>query len=150
MQRGPSAGPAGAGIGIVTPVPITPSLSIKPSRKPIVSPTPTLKPSATSSTGQSRTLTESDSGTTVTIRVGDVLDVSLPSEYHQPEASGTVLVRTSADGGYPTGKRATATFKAAHAGSTDISSSTDYECLHTTPQCGIPQRLWTVHVIVTE
>jgi hypothetical protein len=128
---------------VITPVPITPSVSIKPSKKPRVS------PSASPSPAESQTLTEKDSGTTVRLKVGETIDVSLPAQYHQPEAQADVLVRTAAAGGYPTGEPATATFKAAHAGNTDITSSDDYACLHTTPQCGVPQRLWTVHVIVS-
>ncbi|TMK50954.1 MAG: hypothetical protein E6G59_09325 [Actinobacteria bacterium] len=77
------------------------------------------------------------------------MKVSLPSEYVPPTAQGDVLTRVSSSGGYPTGQRVDATFHAEKSGRTDITSSTDYACLHTTPMCGIPQRLWMVHVVVS-
>jgi len=92
---------------------------------------------------------ESDSGATIKLKVGDLVKVSLPSEYDPPTAQGNVLVRLSSTGGYPTGQHLDATFRAVNTGRTDITSSTDYACLHTQPMCMIPQRLWTVHVIVS-
>jgi hypothetical protein len=92
---------------------------------------------------------ESDSGATIKLKVGELVKVSLPSEYDPPTAQGVVLTRVSSTGGYPTGQRLEATFRAVNTGRTDITSSSDYACLHTQPMCMIPQRLWTVHVIVS-
>ena len=116
----------------------------------VVTPFPSghVKPSPTPTYSGSRTLVESDSGATIKLKVGDVVKVSLPSEYDPPNAQGDALTRVSSSGGYPTGQRVEATFRADNAGRTDITSSTDYACLHTTPMCGIPQRLWIVHVVV--
>ncbi|TMK84157.1 MAG: hypothetical protein E6G46_01435 [Actinobacteria bacterium] len=108
-----------------------------------------VKPSPTPTYSGSRTLIESDSGATIKLKVGDVVKVSLPSEYDQPNAQSDALTRDSSSGGYPSGQRVEATFRADKSGRTDIMSSTDYACLHTTPMCGIPQRLWTVHVLVS-
>lgn len=95
-----------------------------------------------------RTLNEQDSGTTVILRVGETVGVILPSDYHQPSGRGDAIERTHAGGGYPTGSRATATFTAVRTGSAEISSTTDYACLHATPSCALPQQLWSVRVQV--
>ncbi|KAA9381558.1 hypothetical protein F5972_01600 [Microbispora cellulosiformans] len=34
------------------------------------------------------------------------------------------------------------------AGSADVRTVTDYACLHTTPRCALPQKLWQVHIDV--
>lgn len=96
-----------------------------------------------------RVVTEEDSGKTVELRVGQSLRVELGRDYQQPTA-GTdgVLDRTSATGGYPTGKEMIAVFRAVAAGNADVESSTDYACLHATPSCALPQQLWSVHVVV--
>ena len=83
------------------------------------------------------------------IAVGDSIDVSLGADYVPPTSSGPALERTSSSGGYPTGRPVSATFRATQRGSVDISSSTDYACLHATPSCALPQQLWSVHVTVT-
>jgi hypothetical protein len=41
-----------------------------------------------------------------------------------------------------------ARFLATRAGTADLTSTTDFTCLHTTPACMLPQREWTVHVVV--
>lgn len=108
-----------------------------------------VRPSPTPTYTGSRTLVESDSGATIKLKVGDLVNVSLPSEYDPPTAQGSVLTRQASTGGYPTGQRLEATFRATSTGRTDVTSSTDYACLHTQPMCMIPQRLWIVHVIVS-
>jgi len=117
----------------------------------VVTPFPSghVKPSPTPTYSGSRTLVESDSGGTIKLKVGDVVKVSLPSEYDPPNAQSDVLTRESSSGGYPTGQRVEATFRADKSGRTDMTSSTDYACLHTTPMCGVAQRLWMVHVVVS-
>jgi hypothetical protein len=97
----------------------------------------------------SRTLVESDSGATINVKVGEIVKVSLPSDYDPPTAQGDVLTRTGSTGGYPTGRSVEAAFRAAKVGRADITSTTDYACLHAQPMCMIPQREWIVHVVVS-
>jgi hypothetical protein len=100
--------------------------------------------------GDKTVVTEQDAGSTVELRVGDTLEVRLPSEYTTPAAHPAgPLVRTSSTGGYPSSAPLVAAFGAQAAGRADVDSSTDAACLHATPSCMIPQRLWTVHVVVT-
>jgi hypothetical protein len=92
---------------------------------------------------------KADSGSTVVLRVGEYLRVELDAAYRQPTSSRRgVMKRTSATGGYPTGRRMVAVFRAVAVGRADVTSSTDYACLHTTPSCALPQQLWIVHVVV--
>ena len=122
------------------------------SASPATTPSPfqsIVRPSPTPTYTGSRTLIESDSGATIKLKVGDIVKVSLPSEYDPPTAQGNVMTRVSSTGGYPTGQRLEATFRADNTGRADITSSTDYACLHTQPMCMIPQRLWIVHVVVS-
>jgi hypothetical protein len=93
-------------------------------------------------------VTASDTGATIQLSVGESLSVSLPADYDPPAAAGAALTRTATAGGYPTGQPVDATFTAVHAGRVDVTSATDYPCLHATPRCAIAQRLWLVHVIV--
>lgn len=100
-----------------------------------------------------RHLHESDSGRTIHVSRGDVIKVRLPGGsmggYHRPRTSdGEVVERTSASGGYPSDDQARARFVARHRGTAELTSYTDYRCLHTDPRCLPPQREWTVHVIV--
>ena len=108
-------------------------------------------PSATAST--TRHLHESDSGRTIHVSRGDVIKVRLPGGsmggYHRPRTSdGDVVERTNATGGYPSDDTARARFVARHRGTADLTSYTDYRCLHTQPRCLPPQREWVVHVVV--
>jgi hypothetical protein len=93
-------------------------------------------------------LREENSGQTVHVRVGQAVDVRLPDGYRPPTSTGDVMRRTDARGGYPTGLPAQARFLATRPGTADLTSITDFTCLHTTPACLLPQREWTVHVIV--
>ena len=65
-----------------------------------------------------------------------------------PATLSLTRCRTSASGGYPTGQQVHATFTAGSGGTADLSSYTDYACLHTTPRCAIAQQEWIVHIIV--
>jgi hypothetical protein len=101
-----------------------------------------------------RHLHEDDSGRTIHVSVGDVVKVRLPGGsgggYHRPRTSDRDVVRrTSATGGYPSDDDARASFRARHRGTADLTSYTDYRCLHTEPRCLPPQRQWTVHVVVS-
>jgi hypothetical protein len=113
-----------------------------------VVPTASERPTPTPTYVGSRTLVESDSGATIKLKVGEIVKVSLPAEYDPPTAQGDELTRVSSTGGYPSGQRVEAAFRADRSGRTDITSTTDYACLHTTPMCEIAQRLWMVHVVV--
>src|SRR6266480_3065285 len=116
--------PSGSGSASVQPAgtaSASPAVTVSPFSSHVrPSPTPTY-------TG-SRTLVESDSGATIKLKVGDLVKVSLPSEYDPPTAQRTVLTRLSSTGGYPTGQRVEATFRADRTGGTDLTSSTDYAC----------------------
>ena len=101
-----------------------------------------------------RHLHEDDSGRTIHVSRGDVVKVRLPGGssggYHRPRTSDRdVLRRTSASGGYPSDDDARARFVARHRGTADLTSYTDYTCLHTQPRCLPPQREWIVHVVVS-
>jgi hypothetical protein len=99
-----------------------------------------------------RHLHEDDSGRTIHVSIGDVVKVRLPGGsggYHRPRTSDRDVVRrTSASGGYPSDDDARARFRALAHGTVDLTSYTDYQCLHTEPRCLPPQREWVVHVVV--
>jgi hypothetical protein len=122
------------------PVVVSPAATKRPTHKPTPRPT---KPSG------AVPVTEDSAGQTIRLRVGQALDVELPANHVPPASSGTVLRRASADGGYPTGAPVRARFEAVRAGAADLTSGTDYACLHAEPRCMLPQQLWTVHVVVT-
>ncbi len=95
-------------------------------------------------------LSEASTGETVRMRVGNSVQVDLPADYVAPRSNGTALRRESATGGYPTGEPVRAQFRASSAGTVELAAGTDYACLHTEPRCMLPQRSWTVSVVVTE
>lgn len=96
------------------------------------------------------TVTESDNETVVALLIGRTLGVRLPSSY-QPLAvvPENVLVHRCVDGGYPTGRPLVASFAATASGQVTVSTITDAWCLHANPRCAMPQRLWTIRVVVT-
>lgn len=98
--------------------------------------------------GADVTVTEADSQKTVTLVAGQTLGVSLGAEFLTPAISGAALTAVSASGGYPTGQPLAALYRAAAPGSADITTRSDYACLHATPPCSVPVRLWVVHVNV--
>jgi len=145
--------PGGSGSSSSSPVAsgtatlVTPQPSSTPTPR---SPTP--KQTETPRPGESGTVTvaEDDSGKTIRLKVGQKLVVRLPSEYRPATAADQqVLVRTSATGGYPTTREMVAVFEARRGGQASVEASTDYACLHATPSCALPQRLWSVTVVVT-
>lgn len=96
------------------------------------------------------TVTESDDEAVITLLIGQTLVVSLPSSYQPPAVvPENVLVQRCVDGGYPTGRPLVVGFVAAAPGQATISTITDARCLHTSPRCAIPQRLWRIHIVVT-
>ncbi|RGA05294.1 hypothetical protein DI270_008755 [Microbispora triticiradicis] len=94
------------------------------------------------------TLTEADNGKTITLRIGQTLGISLPAAYRPTAVSAPALVKALTRGGYPTDQPLFEVYRTGTAGSADVSTMTDYACLHTTPRCALPQRLWRVHVDV--
>ncbi len=122
--------------GTATPVVVTPASSV------------------TRAATTSGKLTEQSSGQTVRLKRGARLEVSLPGGsaggYAQPASSdASVLARTASSGGYPTEQPARAVFVAVGAGTADLTSTTDFTCLHAHPSCLPPQRAWHVRVIVS-
>ena len=89
-----------------------------------------------------------DSQRTVTLAVGETLGVSLGAEYLPPTVGGSAVAHVSSSGGYPTGHPFAGLYRAVAAGSVDITTHTDNPCLHATPPCAVPIKLWTVHVNV--
>ncbi|MBP2708553.1 cellulose binding domain-containing protein [Microbispora sp. RL4-1S] len=112
-------------------------------------PTPTANCTNDTITGEpSVTLTEADNGKTITVRVGQTLGLSLPAAYRPAAVSGPALVKALTRGGYPTDQPLFEVYRTGTVGSADVSTVTDYACLHTTPRCALPQKLWQVHVDV--
>jgi hypothetical protein len=95
------------------------------------------------------TLTETDSRTAVSLRVGDTLVVSLPARYQPTKVTGPALTFQQSSGGFPTGQPLLARYAAAQPGTVDVTTMTDAACLHTPPYCAMPQLQWIVHVTVT-
>ncbi|HEY9524157.1 MAG TPA: cellulose binding domain-containing protein [Thermopolyspora sp.] len=94
------------------------------------------------------TLTEADNGKTITLRMGQTLGISLPAAYRPTAVSGSALVKALTRGGYPTDQPLFEVYRTGTTGSADVSTMTDYACLHTAPWCALPQKLWQVHVDV--
>jgi hypothetical protein len=91
---------------------------------------------------------ETANQTTVTLSVGQTLGVSLGAEFLTPAVSGSALTAVSATGGYPSGQPLAALYRAVSTGSADLTTHSDSACLHATPPCTVPVRLWTLHVTV--
>jgi hypothetical protein len=104
--------------------------------------------------GATPTYREQSSGRTVRVPVGASVVVSLPGGsgggYLPPVSSSPILHRLSVSGGYPSPNPAHALFKATRAGVADLTSQTDFTCLHSTPACLPAQRAWTLHVVVID
>ncbi|MFF5229932.1 cellulose binding domain-containing protein [Dactylosporangium sp. NPDC000521] len=102
------------------------------------------------STGQTVTLTQIDNTRLLSLHVGDLLVVQLPSMYRPLELSnhGLLLLRDTT-GGYPTGLPLTTRYTAAIQGRTDLGTVTDNACMHQPTPCPTPAVPWTVHLTVT-
>jgi hypothetical protein len=98
--------------------------------------------------GPDRTVTQADDQSTITLVVGQTLGVSLGAEFLTPTLGGAALTQLSASGGYPTGQPLAALYRAVAPGSVDLTTHSDYACLHATPPCSVPIRLWIVHINV--
>jgi hypothetical protein len=144
----PTTTPSSQSSGTGTSSEVTPAATVTVSPAQTVTPAGSRTPTPTPTVTGARTLTEADAGTTIVLKVGESVEVSLGAEYTPPSSDGPAVMRTSTSGGYPTGRPVRATFRAVQRGNADISSSTDYACLHVTPSCALPQQLWSVHVTV--
>jgi hypothetical protein len=112
--------------------------------------TSTLPTTTTPPSDDDVTVTQADNQRTVTLLVGQTLGVALGPDFVTPMVSGPALARAATSGGYPTGQPLAASYRAVAAGSVDITSHTDYACLHTSPPCALPITLWTLHVNVVD
>jgi hypothetical protein len=101
-------------------------------------------------TGETVTVTTADNRSTVRLRVGDTLVVSLASNYLPPKLSAAgVLVQRDTDGGYPTNRPLVTRYVATAAGTVDVSTMTDIACNHEPTPCPSPQIPWTITASVT-
>jgi hypothetical protein len=121
-----------------------PGTPAAPSSAPLASVTRSAAPTGTTS------VTDSDSGSTVTLHLGELLKVHLGNGTWDPPVSSApgVVRRESTTGGYPSSAPAYAMFKALARGSADVTATSDAACFHTDPRCLMPSRQWTVHVVV--
>jgi hypothetical protein len=89
-------------------------------------------------------------GTTVHLVRGQHLQVRLSRGSYDPPMSSrpASVVRRRTAGGYPGTHPVEADFQALASGPAEITATTDAGCLHGRPRCLIPQRLWTLHVVV--
>jgi cellulose binding protein with CBM2 domain len=110
--------------------------------------TPTTPTSSAPPDDADVTVTQADSQRTVTLQVGQTLAVSLGAEFLPPTVSGGALAPASTTGGYPSGRPLAALYRAVAPGSVDITTHSDYACLHSSPPCTVPIFGWTVHVNV--
>jgi hypothetical protein len=98
-------------------------------------------------------VTEADSGSSVHLRQGQYLEVRLAPDggsWDPPVShNDAVLHRVSSSGGYPDSTTAVASFVARATGRTDVTSTTDFACLHTQPRCLPPQRGFDLIVVVS-
>lgn len=114
-------------------------------------PTQTPSPAPAPPHGDPLTLGNDDSGRTITVAVGTVIRVRLRPElgnYLPPTSSTSAVRRESSRGGYPSDDPVDAIFTAVAPGRTDLTSTTDAQCLHSQPACMIPQKQWVVHIVV--
>lgn len=105
-------------------------------------------PVTTPPSGADVTVTQADDQSTITLLVGQTLGVSLRADFVPPSNSGPALEHLRTSGGYPTGQPLAALYRAVAPGTVDLTSRTDYACLHATPPCALPTTLWVVHVKV--
>jgi hypothetical protein len=138
---------AGRGTG---PVAQPATVSVTSSPRQVMASTPAATITAPAGGPGRLVLTVTDSGRTITLRAGQAVEVALTpgQSWRLPQAVNGALRRSQASGGYPGSRPARAIFTAARPGTSGISSVTDARCLHASPRCEIPQRLWQVTVII--
>lgn len=97
------------------------------------------------------TVTETDSGRTIHLHIGQRLRVVIGGrgeQWHRPASPGPSLRLVTASGGYPGSRPANSVFIAVRAGTASVTSITDHACLHAQPPCMMAQRVWSVRVMV--
>ena len=111
---------------------------------------PSPQPTRTA-TGGTTTLTDADSGRTISLAIGERLRVQLTTGTWDPptSSSAAVVVRSSSSGGYPTGAPVDALFSALGSGSAAVTAYSDAACFHSQPACMMPGRQWKVRVVVS-
>jgi len=92
--------------------------------------------------------TVADSGKTMLFTLGDTFAVTLPADYRPLTVTGSALALVSSTGGYPTGQPLKAILRAVGTGAAELSTQSDYACLHTSPACARPVVQWLLHVQV--
>jgi hypothetical protein len=107
--------------------------------------TPTSPPP---SNGTDVLLTLADNQRMLTVLVGQTIRVDLRSDFRPTTATTPALSQVRVSGGYPTGLPMSAVYRAVSPGSGDLATHTDNACNYTTPPCGAPVQLWTVHINV--
>ena len=108
---------------------------------------------ATPPAGNPASLVAADNGATVRLATGQSITVTLvpapPFSWHLPAATGSIVLRINASGGYPQRTPARATFQAVRPGRAVVSAIDDVQCLHARHPCMLPQQSWHVVIIVT-
>ncbi len=135
------------------PTSVPPAISAPPvtSRPPRSSAAvPTSGPASASRTaGPSVDVGEADNGTRVRLRSGQRLRLTLSPDYQPVSVSDPRLLRTGTEtGGFPTGQPLLTVLVVAAPGEVTLTSSSDATCLHATPPCALPQRLWMLKVSI--
>jgi hypothetical protein len=103
-----------------------------------------------SGSGRTVTVSTADNQSSVSLRVGDTLVVSLNATYDPPKLSASgVLTLSAITGGFPTGQPLNAQYVATAAGQVDVSTATDAPCFHDPTPCPSPAIPWKVHVTVS-
>lgn len=148
--QSPTSRPAVSASGPVATLTLAPTGSARPTT-PTAAPSDTAaRPTGTPTPGN-LVVTDADNGTTVRLHPHDRLEVRLSEDSYDPPTSSqpVVLVRRGSTGGYPSASPVVATFEALGKGTSDVSTTSDYACFHTSPRCLRPTRMWSIQVIVT-
>ncbi len=140
-QTAPSPAPGAAPAAAPSPMP-TQGTGATPEPNASASPRPAPEPV--------RTVTEADSGTSISLTVGQVLEVQLDGSWTGPGTPGSnsalylVRYRQNTDA-------TTARLQALRPTSETerLTATSDPACLHSQPTCSIPTRTWSLDVTVT-
>jgi len=92
---------------------------------------------------------QEDDGRHARLRPGHRLRVELDGDHRPVTVSDAALLEPlRITGGYATGQPMIAVLTAISPGEVLVSSSTDFECLHDTMPCALPQAEWALSVTV--
>ncbi|MGN6607853.1 MAG: hypothetical protein ACTHMS_12700 [Jatrophihabitans sp.] len=85
----------------------------------------------------------------VRLHVGERRALAVPSGTWDAMTTGNShVVRVDQRGGYPGTEPLAVTLTALAAGRTTLTTTSDAACLHASPRCLLPQRVWSVVVVV--